>query len=265
MGSIVGGAVGLRRSVPRAAPGLPVRCPDAPRAPAVGRSADKERVSRDYSSKLLLERAERARIKGRTRRAIARYRELLAVDREAPEVHAKLAPLLARTRQRFDAWQSFRAAAEGFMRAQDPERALAIYYDAAHHLPRLTEIWQMIARLQCARGKSQEALRVLREGRTKFRRRGQRAEAIHLLRAAQDVDPWHTDVVLDLAKLLWLNRQRAESLLLLEGLAQRSVGVPLRRARALQFRISLRPAHAWLWLKALRTSRWHPSPQRVAT
>jgi tetratricopeptide (TPR) repeat protein len=221
-------------------------------------------VSRDFNSKQLLERAERARAKGRTRKAIARYRELLAVDRDAPEVHARLGPLLARTRQRFDAWQSFRAAAEGFMRAQDPERALAVYYEAAHHLPKQTEIWQMIARLQCARGKSEEALRVLREGRAKFRRRGQRAEAIHLLRAAQEVEPWHADVVLDLAKLLWLNRQRAEALLLLEGLAQRSVGLPLRRARALQFRISLRPTHAWLWLQALRRSRWRASVQRAA-
>ena len=219
----------------------------------------------DYSSKQLFERAERARKKGRVRAAIACYRELLAVDREAPEVHAKLAPLLARRRQSYDAWLSFRAAAEGFMRAQDSDRALSVYYDAAHHLPRLTEVWQMIARLQCARGKADEARRVLREGRAQFRRRRHRAEAIHLLRVAHDVEPWNPETVLDLARLLWLTHQRAEALLLLEALAQHAVGVALRHTRALQFRISLRPRHAWLWLRTFRKSTWRPALQRATT
>jgi len=222
-------------------------------------------MSGDYNFKALFDRAEQARKKGRTRAAIARYRELLAVDRDAAEVHARLAPLLARTRQHYDAWLSFRAAAEGFMRAQESERALAVYYDAVHHLPRLPELWLMIARLQCARGKPDEALRVLREGRSKFRRRRDRSQAIHLLRTLQDVEPWNPATVHDLARLLWRTHQRAEAQLLLESLAQRSAGALLRRTRWLIFRISRRPGHAWLWVRSLRRGVWRPALERAGS
>src|SRR5262245_7758654 len=120
-------------------------------------------LRRDYDRKEVFERAEKARKKGKLRVAIAGYRELLAVDPEAPEIHARLAPLLARTGQHFDAWLSFRAGAEGFMRASEPERALGVYHEAAHHLPWQAEAWRTVARLQHARGKSEDALRTLRQ------------------------------------------------------------------------------------------------------
>ena len=220
-------------------------------------------MARSYDQKELMQRAEKARKKGRKRAAITLYRELLAVDRELPEVHARLAPLLGKTRQPYDAWLSFRAAAEGFMRAQQGDRALAVYYEAAHHLPRLPEVWQTIARLQCARGKPEEALRALRDGRKKLHRRLDRAQAIHLLRVAHEVEPWNTDTVLDLARLLSKTRQRGEALLLLEALAQRALGVALRRTRGLQFRVSRRPGHAWLWLRAWKQALAHPTPRRA--
>jgi len=209
-------------------------------------------ASRGYDRKDVLARAENARKKGRKRAAIGGYRELLAVDSDAPEVHARLAPLLARTGQHFDAWLSFRAAAEGFMRTSAAERALSTYYEAAHHLPRLPEVWKTLARMQCARGKQDEALRALRQGRKKLSRRKHRAEAIYLLRSAHEIDPWNAETVLDLARLLWLTRQRSEALLLLEALAQRVRGKALRATRGLQFRIAPHPRHAWLWLQAWR-------------
>jgi len=204
----------------------------------------------DYDRADLFQRAERARKRGKKRQAIVGYRDLLAVDRGTPEVHARLAPLLARTGQRFDAWLSFRAAAEGFMQKGERDRALAIYYDAAHHLPKQPEIWQTLARLQCARGKTEEALRALEQGRQKLSRRRERAEAIFLLRAAHEIRPWHAATVLDLARLLWRTGQRRETLLLLEALSQRVRGRDLCRARGLQFRVSYQPLHGWLWLKS---------------
>ncbi len=217
---------------------------------------------KDFDRKQLAKRAREAQAKGKRRRAISLYRELLAIDANDPAIHSSLAPLLAKDKQLFDALQSFRAAAEGFMRNAEPERALALYYDAAHHVPHQTEVWQAIARLQSARGKREEALRALLQGRGKFRRRAQRPEAIHLLRNAQELAPWTPEVVLDLARLLWRTHQGREANLLLEALAQQTRGGALARTRALQFRLSWHPRFAWAWFTTWKASlaepRTHP-------
>ena len=209
-------------------------------------------MASDYDRSKLVARAERARRARRTGAAIALYRQVLAVDRELPEIHAKLAPLLARKREHFDALQSFRLAAEGFLRIDQQERALAVCHDATHCLPRCPEVWQTLARMQRARGKGEEATRTLLEGRARLRRRGERAQAIHLLRAAHDLDPWNPAVVLDLARLLARSRQRQEALLLLEGLTHRVAGKARLRARGLLLRLQPRFGHLWLWLRELR-------------
>lgn len=217
-------------------------------------------MASDYDRSKLVARAERARRTRRTGAAIALYRQVLAVDRDLPEIHAKLAPLLARKRHAFDAFQSFRLAAEGFMRVDQPDRALAVCHDATHHLPRNPEVWQTLARMQRARGKTEEALRTLLEGRARLRRGSERAQAIHLLRAAHELDPWNPTVVLDLARLLARTRQRHEALLLLEGLTHRVAGPARLRARALLLRLQPRPIHLWLWLRELRRSARSPAP-----
>jgi tetratricopeptide (TPR) repeat protein len=222
-------------------------------------------MASDYDRSKLVARAERARKARRTRTAIALYRQVLAVDRELPEIHAKLAPLLARTRQSFDALLSFRAAAEGFMRTNQSDRALATCHDATHHLPRNSEVWQTLSRMQRARGKPDEAARTLLEGRARLTRRSDRAQAIHLLRTAHEMDAWNPAIVLDLAKLLARTQQRAEALLLLEGLAHRVAGRARLRARGRILRLQPRPHHLWLWLRELRRSarRANAEPPRT--
>jgi hypothetical protein len=59
-----------------------------------------------FDREVLLEQASRARSKRNWRRAIALYRELLAVEPNSVELHERIAPLLAATRQEFDAWNS---------------------------------------------------------------------------------------------------------------------------------------------------------------
>ena len=204
----------------------------------------------DFDQKKALAAADAARRKGRRRAAIAAYRKLLAVDRSSPEIHAKLAPLLAKRGASFDAWVSFRTAAEGFMRAQQSDRALSTYYEAAHALPREPEIWQTIARLQLARGKSEDAVRALQSGRAKLRRRSERPKAIYLLRQIHELTPWRSEVVMDLAWLLARTGQQPEALHLLEALAQHVGGRSLTRARGLQARISPRPHYIWLYLRS---------------
>jgi len=89
----------------------------------------------DYDRKWLLAEAEKARIRGRRRRAISLYRRILAAEPHDPTLHARVAPLLAAAGKRFDAWQSYRQAAQVHLKNQNKEESLALYRDATKTLP----------------------------------------------------------------------------------------------------------------------------------
>lgn len=213
-----------------------------------------------YDRSRLLEDAARAAARRRFDRAIALYRWVLAIEPNNAEIHLKLAPLLARRRQGFDAWQSFQCAARACLRHGQPDRALAIYRQAAAALPREVQVWQAIARIQHRAGRTRAALDTLLEGSRALRRGRLRPHAIHLLRLARELEPWHFESVHELARLLARARQREEARVLLRALARRCGGARLRRVRADQLRLSPTPAHAWHWLAA--TLRSAPEPMR---
>ena len=64
----------------------------------------------DYDRTRILEAASRACDRARHRKASALYRRVLSVEPNNMELHARLAPLLAATGRRFDAWTSFEAS-----------------------------------------------------------------------------------------------------------------------------------------------------------
>jgi tetratricopeptide (TPR) repeat protein len=214
----------------------------------------------EYDRSRILDAAARARARKRRRRAIELYRWVLAVEPQNSQLHAKLAPLLAETGQTFDAWCSFKAVARAYLREGHADKALAVYRDAALHLPQEVQAWQAVARLQHRQGLEREAVETLLEGSRRFRTRWQRPQAIHLLRRARDIDAWNFEVVLELARLLVASDQRAETRLLLHGLVSCSGGDRLRRVRAAQFRLSPGPTAAWRWLRAVL--RPEPEPTR---
>ena len=203
-----------------------------------------------YDRRKILERAEQAQRAGRTRKAIALYRWVLAVERNNPQLHARLAPLLARTGDHFDAWQSLRRCAEAALRENREERAVALYRDATRMLPRELQAWMNLGRLLAKRGEEREAVAVLIEGSRHFDTRKLRSQAIHLLRRARLVSPWDAECVLALARQLSRSAQREEARLLLEGLASRAPASQLRRVRAAQLRIDGNPASLWRWLRS---------------
>jgi tetratricopeptide (TPR) repeat protein len=213
---------------------------------------------RRYDRSRLLEEAARAAAGGRLAKAIALYRWVLAVEPQNADLHLKLAPLLARRRQRFDAWQSFQTAARTCLRNGKPDRALAVYRQATAVLPREVQAWQAVARLQHRSGRAREAVATLLEGSRRLRSRRLRARAIHLLRLAREIEPWHFDAAHELARLLARSGQREEAGILLRGLALRSAGPRLRRLRATQLRLWPTPVHAWLWLRAALGSAREP-------
>lgn len=204
----------------------------------------------EYDRARILDAAARARSRRKRARAIRLYRWVLAFEPQNPDLHQKLAPLLAETGQTFDAWQSFRAVARARLREGQLDQALAIYREAALYLPQEIQAWQAVARLQHRAGRPREALESLLEGSRNFRTRWLRPQAVALLRRARDIDAWDFEIVLELGKLLAADEQGHEASMLFDGLVERSRGERLRRVRAAQLRHHPRPGTFWRWLAA---------------
>ena len=214
---------------------------------------------RSYDRHRILEAAARATARRQRHEAIRYYRRVLVVEPQNPDIHRRIAPLLAQTKQPFDAWLSFRAAARSLLRQGQEDRALALYREAAQRLPRNVEAWCALARLEIKRRQPTRAFDALVQGSRKLRRRADRPGAIHLLRQALELQPRHLEATLELARVLCHSRRREEARLLLESFTA-SAGRPDRRracAALLIFFPSLR--HVWLWLRSLPRSRRPPA------
>jgi len=206
---------------------------------------------RPYDRARLFADATRAQRGGKPKKAVGLYREILAAEPGDVTVHRRLAPLLARTRQPDEALKSFRRAAEALAAKGFVERALGVYRDAAHHLPRESAVWLAIAELEVSRGRRADAVAALATGRGHLRARRERADALRLLERARELDPANVELGLDLAGLLAKTGARARAAQLLEALARRPRGRALRRVRARQLLLFPGPRACWRWLRAL--------------
>ena len=213
-----------------------------------------------YDRTKLLRAAAKAQEKKHRRKAIALYRQVLAMESGNAELHARLAPLLAKTRQRFDALLSFREAANCYLREGKTAEAIGVYRENATLMPREPEVWVSLARLLRQHRTPREAVDTLVTARKHFKRRSQRAEAIYLLRQAREMEAWDLEVVLDLVALLAKSGQREEAMILLAGLRSRVRGTGLRPVCRLEFHLSPTPARAWRWLRACMTRGPKRSP-----
>ena len=210
-----------------------------------------------FDREVLLEQASRARSKRNWRRAIALYRELLAVEPNSVDLHERIAPLLAATRQEFDAWNSYRVVAHAALRDGREDRAIAVFREATHALPREIQAWQGLARLLVRQSEPDAAIEVLLEGSRQFRSQFLRPQAIHLLRRARAIDPWHFETVLELALHLGRADQQPEATMLLEGLAERCQERQLRRVRAAALSVAPGARSLLRWLQSWRGRREH--------
>jgi tetratricopeptide (TPR) repeat protein len=204
-----------------------------------------------YDRAKIMARAMKAEARGRHRKAISEYRKVIAQEPENFGVLAKLALLLARNRQREEALQKFAVCAEHYAKQGFDDKALAVYRQAVHCVPRHAELWVQIARLQVKRGYTADAIQDLRQGRRHLRARKLRPQAIQLLREVLKIEPWHFEATLDLARLVRKDGARAEARRLCEGLCERKRGRQRRKACAALFRLAPGPATAWRWLCSL--------------
>jgi tetratricopeptide (TPR) repeat protein len=208
-----------------------------------------------YDRKRFLSEAERARGRKRTRKAIAFYRRVLAVEPHDPDLNQRVAPLLAQAGEHFDAWQCFQRAGQARLGAKQQEVALQIYREAARLIPTQYEAWMRIAMIERGLGRTEKARSALLEGANGLRARRHRAPRISLLRAAREYDPWEPVCLLELTRLLARHRQPAEAQWLLEQLAERSSGLQLRRVCGAQWRIDPSLRNTWRWIRAAVIAR----------
>jgi len=205
---------------------------------------------RSYDRTRLLDQAMKATGRRRHKRAIALYREILAVDPNDVLVHRKIAPLLARTRQPADAWESYRRAAEQLSKQGFVEQAIGVYREACVHLPREHRLWLALADLEVTRRRPVDAVNALIEGSRRLRSRRTRGDALTLLQRARKILPTAFEPGYELAGLLASIGARDRAKRILQELVPRASGRQLRQLRWRLFSLSPTPAAAWRWLAA---------------
>lgn len=207
-----------------------------------------------YDRKRILAAAVKARRKGRRKKALDLYQRVLQWEPHNHDIHRRIAPLLAQTRQPEDALKSFQLAAAGLADQGFSEQAIGVYKEAARYLPLQVDVWEAIANLQVALRRRHDAVKTLLEGRKHFRGRKRRSEAIRLLVGARKVNPDDYDATLELARTIGRSN-RAKATRLFEHVAARCSGRKLRRVRGAHFRVTPTPRMAGRWLRALLLGR----------
>ena len=197
----------------------------------------------------LLDEANRARARGRTRRAIAIYRHYHESDPSDVDITWRLGEVLAMEGENFEAWRLFLSAGRTLRRLKCHTRCLAVFREATRVLPYEFDAWRITAEIEAALGRHEEAQLTLLEGRRQFRTRFDRAQAIALLRLARHIEPWDPEIVIDLASQYARSDQVHRAIRLLDGLALHSRGESLRRVRFLQWQMSRSAAHLRQWLR----------------
>ena len=159
--------------------------------------------------------------------------------------------MLACAGEAFEAWQLFRGAARQLARERRYNDCLAVYAEACRFVPHEFDAWRLRAELELKLGREDKAFEVLLDGRTYFRDAHSRAQAIALLTRARNIEPWDEELVIDLARLYARTGEADAALELLGSLAGHTTRPHVAsRIRALQWRITLSPRYAWLWLQA---------------
>lgn len=206
----------------------------------------------------LVAAADRARAKGRTRKAIAGYLEALAVAPGDLGIHAKLAPLLAREGRKEEALASFGLCAEGHLKAGFVERALSVRGQAATFYPAEYELWEEIARLHLLQQHPADAFAALYAGGRRLAGSRDWGVAVRVLERALQISPWQPAASVLLARALARCRRRGDALDLLDEIDPRLTAAERRRARLLALRLSPTPRRLFRWIGALLRSTEAP-------
>jgi tetratricopeptide (TPR) repeat protein len=209
----------------------------------------------EYDREEILKAAEKAERKGDRPKAVLEYDKVLRWEPQNYPLHQKMAVLLAETGKDAEAWSHFVSAAEGYVKDGFVDKAVAVYTQASGYLNTRVDLWLTLADLHVRRGRKADGVKVCLDGRRSFRKLKQHHQAVQLLRKAIDIEPYHLEATLDLARLRRRTGGREEAVRLLHGIAVRNKGRALRRIRAAQVRLSPTPAAMWRWFRAAALGR----------
>ncbi len=194
--------------------------------------------------------ADRARTRGRIRKAAAGYREALRSDPTDPSVNVKLAPLLARLGDAEGGARCFRVAAKRHLDAGFVDRAAAVTLTATGVFP-LDEGFRLeLARLNVKRGRNQDAVATLVDGGRAQAKARRPDLAVSLLGKALEIEPYHLETCLVLIPVLKREGHADSARELVAKLEKRYGGPALRRVRWAAFKLSPGVATFWRWLRA---------------
>lgn len=194
--------------------------------------------------------ADRARARGRVRKAVAGYRKALESDPSDPSVNVKLGPLLARLGDADGGAQCFRRAAKRHLDLGFMDRAAAVNLAASGVFPLEAGFRLEVSRLNVLRGRRQDAVQVLLDGGLAQAKARRPDVAASLLGKALEIEPWHLDTCLALVPILARNGHPEGARKYLDGLEQRHPGPARRRIRWVAFRLWPGLGTFWRWLRA---------------
>jgi tetratricopeptide (TPR) repeat protein len=194
--------------------------------------------------------ADRARRRGRLKKAVAGYREALESDPDDPSVNVKLAPLLARLGDEAAGAACFRAAARRHLAQGFADRAAGVNAAAVSVFPLDTGFRLELARLNVARGRRLDAVRTLVDGARALAKARRPDAAAPLLRRALEIEPWHLEAALALVPLLARAGRHEDARRLVAGLEGRHGGSSRRRIRWVALRTWPGLRTLWRWLRA---------------
>lgn len=197
----------------------------------------------------ILAEADRARLRGRVKKAVAGYRKALESDPTDPSVNVKLGPLLARLGEAEEGARCFRTAAKRHLDAGFTDRAAAVNLAATAVFPLDAGFRLELSRINVARGRKQDGVQALLDGgKAQMKAKNPEGAAV-LYNRALALEPWHLETGLALVPVLARTGRADEARALVDGLVQRYRGHARRRIRWVAFRVWPGLGTFWRWLR----------------
>lgn len=194
--------------------------------------------------------ADKARARGRVKKAIAGYRKALESEPSDPSINVKLAPLLARVGDAEGGARCFRTAAKKHVDAGFTDRAAAVNLAATAVFPLDAGFRLELSRLNVLRGRRQDAVQALLDGGRAQAKAKRPEAAASLLGKALEIEPWQLEAGLALVPILARSGRAGDARKLVDGLLGRYRGPARRRIRWAAFRTWPGLVTLWRWMRA---------------
>lgn len=205
-----------------------------------------------FDRRAVAAKAAEARGKGKRKRAVELYREILEHDPEDHEVHGKIAQLLAEGGDLTAASVSFRAGAEGYHKKGFTDRAIALLKQGTTYLPTDAELWLRISEMYVGREKKKDAEKTLSDARPMFKRKADLRGAARILDAHLALEPRALDVAIDRAQVAKRLRDRDHGVALLTGLLAGASDAERKKLRKALFSLQPSLGSWWRWVRNAR-------------